>query len=148
MIINFTGIRSSRHQGVSHPTKCKRLLHNHNKKVTKLERDLCYFENYLRKKTRAFNVARLLSTSVLIERIKILVASWLVAKLPGGEMTGNHFTYNGSVYGHNGTQSFEYITQISTAFWKCACAIDFSPSSSSFVLQNTTRRLIVKRITK
>ena len=26
---------------------------------------------------------------MLIERIKILVASWLVAKLPGGEMTGN-----------------------------------------------------------
>ena len=27
--------------------------------------------------------------SVLIERMKILVASWLVAKLPGGEVTGN-----------------------------------------------------------
>ena len=30
--------------------QCKRLLHNHNKKVTKQERDLCYFENYPRKK--------------------------------------------------------------------------------------------------
>ena len=69
---------------------CKRLLHNHNRKVTKQERDLSYFENYPRKKkTCAFNVARLLSTSVLIERIKIWVLSWLVAKLPGGEMTGN-----------------------------------------------------------
>jgi len=68
--------------------QCK-ILHNHNKKVTKQERDLCYFENYPRKKTCAFNVARLLSTSVLIERIRILVASWLVAKLPGGEMIGN-----------------------------------------------------------
>ena len=28
---------------------------------------------------------------MLIERIKILVASWLVAKLHGGEMTGNQF---------------------------------------------------------
>ena len=69
--------------------KCKRLLHNHNKKVTKQEHDLSYFENYPRKKTCAFNVARLLSTSVLIERIRTLVASWLVANLPGGEMTGN-----------------------------------------------------------
>ena len=41
----------------------------------------------LEKKTSTFNVARLylLSTSVLIQRMKILVA-----KLPGGEMTGNH----------------------------------------------------------
>ena len=57
---------------------------------------LTYFENYPRKKTCAFNVARLLSTSVLIEKIKILVASWLVAKLPGGEMTSNpasHYYY-------------------------------------------------------
>ena len=30
--------------------QCKRLLHNHNRKVTKQERDLCYFENYPRKK--------------------------------------------------------------------------------------------------
>ena len=50
---------------------------------------LCYFEKYPRKKTCVFNIARLLSTSVLIERIKILVASWLVAKLLGGEMIGN-----------------------------------------------------------
>ena len=76
---------------------CKRLLHNHNKKVTKEERDLCYFENYPLKKTCVFNVAHLLSTSVLIERIKILVASWLVAKLPGGEMTGNQMSYSSSV---------------------------------------------------
>ena len=30
--------------------QCKRLLHNHNRKVTKQECDLCYFENYPRKK--------------------------------------------------------------------------------------------------
>ena len=64
-------------------------IRDSNKRVTKQERDLCYFENYPRKKTCAFNVARLLSTSVLIERINILVAGWLVAKLPGREMTGN-----------------------------------------------------------
>ena len=46
----------------------------------------CYFE---KKRAHACNVARLLSTSVFIEKIKMLVASWLVAKLPGGEMTGN-----------------------------------------------------------
>ena len=55
---------------------------------------LTYFENYPRKKTCAFNVARLLSTSVLIERIKILEASCLVAKLPGGEMTSNPASHN------------------------------------------------------
>ena len=47
------------------------------------------FGNHTRKKTRSFNAARLLSTSVLIERIKILVVSCLVAKIPGGEMTSN-----------------------------------------------------------
>ena len=71
--------------------QCKRLLHNHNKKVTKQERDLCYFENYPRKKgAHAFKVARLLSTSVFTERIKMLVASWLVAKLAGGEMANKY----------------------------------------------------------
>ena len=46
-------------------------------KVKKQERDLCYFENYPRKKTCAFIVARLLSASVLIENKNL-----------GGELVG------------------------------------------------------------
>ena len=46
---------------------------------------------------RSLKTYNVLTTSVLIERIKILVASWLVAKLPGGEMTGNQMSYSSSV---------------------------------------------------
>ena len=117
--------------------QCQRLLHNHNKKVRKQERDLCCFENHSTKKKniRAF-IARprqrniyqitspttcnlhayrqaseirlnsffisttLLSFEQLIHlnyfiwrrdcwwRGGFLVASWLVAKLPGGDLTG------------------------------------------------------------
>ena len=112
------------------------MLHNHNKKVRKQERDLCCFENHCqtkKKNMRAFNVARprqrniyqitspttcnshayrqtselrlnsffisttLFSVEQLMDldffiwrrvgwrRDGFLAASWLVAKLPGGE---------------------------------------------------------------
>ena len=93
----------------------QRLLHNHNKKVTKQERDLCCFlpekkeqcayrqANELRLSS-FFISTTLLSFEQLIHleyftwrrvgwwRDGFLVASWLVAKLPGGEMTADTVT--------------------------------------------------------